>query len=162
MILRRSRANATDYIRQYKAFLGITPAVIDVIRHDWVAGSADRADFRAIGRIIAPWGRRIGDLRFETDGAWKRAGTTVDSPGVKAQIAAAMNRAAAAVPGAHVVSFGCRRIDTSSSMSSGSIPPGSPSSKYGVGWSASIRSRRTAFACAGLSTSRVFTGRSCS
>ncbi len=34
------------------------------------------------------------------------AGTTVDSPGVKAQIAAAMNRAAAAVPGAHVVSFG--------------------------------------------------------
>ena len=34
------------------------------------------------------------------------AGTTVDSPGVKAQIAAAMNRAAAAVPGSHVVSFG--------------------------------------------------------
>ena len=36
-------------------------------------------DFRAIGRVIAPWGRRIGDLRFETEGAWKRAGTTVDS-----------------------------------------------------------------------------------
>ena len=34
---------------------------------------------RAIGRIIAPWGRRIGDLRFETEGAWKRHGTTVDS-----------------------------------------------------------------------------------
>ncbi len=33
---------------------------------------------RAIGRIIAPWGRRIGDLRFETDGAWKRSGSTVD------------------------------------------------------------------------------------
>ena len=31
-----------------------------------------------IGRIIAPWGRRIGDLRFETDGAWKRSGTTID------------------------------------------------------------------------------------
>ena len=29
--------------------------------------------------VIAPWGRRIGDLRFETDGAWKRSGTTVDS-----------------------------------------------------------------------------------
>src|SRR5918994_1134227 len=28
---------------------------------------------------IAPWGRRIGDLRFETEGAWKRTGTTVDS-----------------------------------------------------------------------------------
>jgi len=24
-------------------------------------------------------GRRIGDLRFETEGAWKRSGTTVDS-----------------------------------------------------------------------------------
>src|SRR6267142_2577758 len=40
---------------------------------------ADRGDFRAIGRVIAPWGRRIGDLRFETEGAWKRSGTTVDS-----------------------------------------------------------------------------------
>ena len=39
----------------------------------------DRSDFRAIGRVIAPWGRRIGDLRFETEGAWKRSGTTVDS-----------------------------------------------------------------------------------
>ena len=40
---------------------------------------ADRTDFRAIGRVIAPWGRRIGALRFETDGAWKRQGTTVDN-----------------------------------------------------------------------------------
>ena len=40
---------------------------------------ADRTEFRAIGRVIAPWGRRIGDLRFETEGAWKRSGTTVDS-----------------------------------------------------------------------------------
>src|ERR671919_438052 len=40
---------------------------------------ADRTDFRAIGRVIAPWGRRIGDLRFETEGAWKRSGTTVES-----------------------------------------------------------------------------------
>ena len=40
---------------------------------------AERTDFRAIGRVIAPWGRRIGDLRFETEGAWKRGGTTVDS-----------------------------------------------------------------------------------
>ena len=30
-------------------------------------------------RVIAPWGRRIGDLRFETEGAWKRGGTTVES-----------------------------------------------------------------------------------
>ena len=27
----------------------------------------------------ASWGRRIGDLRFETEGAWKRGGTTVES-----------------------------------------------------------------------------------
>ncbi len=36
---------------------------------------ADRADLRSIGRVISPWGRRIGSLRFETDGAWKRMGT---------------------------------------------------------------------------------------
>jgi hypothetical protein len=54
MILRRSRANATDYIRQYKSFLGITPAVIDVIRHDWIAGDAGRADFRSIGELDLP------------------------------------------------------------------------------------------------------------
>ena len=40
---------------------------------------ADRSDFRAIGRVIAPWGRRIGDQRFESEGAWKRTGTTVDT-----------------------------------------------------------------------------------
>src|SRR5256886_15583312 len=40
---------------------------------------ANRHDLRARGRVIAPWGRRNGDLRFETEGAWKRAGTTVDS-----------------------------------------------------------------------------------
>ena len=39
---------------------------------------ADRADFRAIGRVIAPWGRRIGDMRFETDSAWKRSGSGID------------------------------------------------------------------------------------
>lgn len=54
MILRRSRANASDYIRQYKSFLGITPAVVDVIRHDWVAGQADRADFRSVGELDFP------------------------------------------------------------------------------------------------------------
>jgi len=39
---------------------------------------ADRTDFRAIGRVISPWGRRIGDLRFETEGAWKRNGSSVE------------------------------------------------------------------------------------
>src|SRR6187399_1005668 len=57
-----------------RAFIRVAP---DIVKH-LDQGHADRADFRAIGRIIAPWGRRIGDLRFETDGAWKRSGSTVD------------------------------------------------------------------------------------
>ena len=58
-----------------RAFIRVAP---DVVRRlDQM--HADRADFRAIGRVIAPWGRRIGALRFETDGAWKRQGTTVDN-----------------------------------------------------------------------------------
>ena len=40
---------------------------------------ADRTDFRAIGRVIAPWGRRIGDLRFETEARGSGSGTTVES-----------------------------------------------------------------------------------
>src|SRR2546427_3943664 len=58
-----------------RAFIRVSPDVIRRLDQE----HADRADFRAIGRVIAPWGRRIGDLRFETEGAWKRSGTTVDS-----------------------------------------------------------------------------------
>src|SRR5437867_4272781 len=58
-----------------RAFIRVAPDVIRRLDQE----HADRTDFRAIGRVIAPWGRRIGDLRFETEGAWKRAGTTVDS-----------------------------------------------------------------------------------
>jgi DGQHR domain-containing protein len=58
-----------------RAFIRVAPDVIRRLDQE----RADRTDFRAIGRVIAPWGRRIGDLRFESDGAWKRAGTTVDS-----------------------------------------------------------------------------------
>jgi DGQHR domain-containing protein len=58
-----------------RAFIRVAP---DVVRRlDQM--HADRADFRAIGRVIAPWGRRIGDQRFESEGAWKRTGTTVES-----------------------------------------------------------------------------------
>src|SRR5678816_4914656 len=56
-----------------RAFIRVAPEVIKRLDQE----HADRSDFRAIGRVIAPWGRRIGDLRFETDGAWK--GTTVES-----------------------------------------------------------------------------------
>jgi len=58
-----------------RAFIRVAPDVVRRLDQE----HADRADFRAIGRVIAPWGRRIGDLRFETEGAWKRGGTTVDS-----------------------------------------------------------------------------------
>src|SRR3989441_792658 len=58
-----------------RAFVRVAPDVIRRIDQE----HADRGDFRAIGRVISPWGRRIGDLRFETEGAWKRSGTTVDS-----------------------------------------------------------------------------------
>jgi DGQHR domain-containing protein len=58
-----------------RAFVRVAPEVIRRLDQE----HADRSDFRAIGRVIAPWGRRIGDLRFETEGAWKRGGTTVDS-----------------------------------------------------------------------------------
>jgi DGQHR domain-containing protein len=58
-----------------RAFVRVAPDVIRRLDQE----RADRTDFRAIGRVIAPWGRRIGDLRFETEGAWKRTGTTVDS-----------------------------------------------------------------------------------
>jgi DGQHR domain-containing protein len=58
-----------------RAFIRVAPDVVRRLDQE----HADRTDFRAIGRVIAPWGRRIGDLRFETEGAWKRQGTTVDS-----------------------------------------------------------------------------------
>ena len=58
-----------------RAFIRVAPDVVRRLDQE----HADRTDFRAIGRVIAPWGRRIGDLRFETEGAWKRRGTTVES-----------------------------------------------------------------------------------
>jgi DGQHR domain-containing protein len=57
-----------------RAFIRVAPDVVRRLDQE----HADRTDFRAIGRVIAPWGRRIGDLRFETDGAWKRNGSTVE------------------------------------------------------------------------------------
>ena len=56
-----------------RAFIRVAPDVVQRLGQE----HADRTDFRAIGRVISPWGRRIGDLRFETDGAWAHSGTTV-------------------------------------------------------------------------------------
>ena len=58
-----------------RAFVRVAPDVIRRLDQE----HAEHSDFRAIGRVIAPWGRRIGDLRFETEGAWKRGATTVES-----------------------------------------------------------------------------------
>jgi DGQHR domain-containing protein len=58
-----------------RAFVRVAPDVIRRLDQE----RADRTDLRAIGRVIAPWGRRIGDLRFETEGAWKRNGTSVEA-----------------------------------------------------------------------------------
>jgi DGQHR domain-containing protein len=58
-----------------RAFVRVAPDVTRRLDQE----HAERGDFRAIGRVIAPWGRRIGDLRFESEGQWKRGGTTVDS-----------------------------------------------------------------------------------
>ena len=58
-----------------RAFIRVAPDVVRRLDQE----HADRADFRAIGRVISPWGRRIGDLRFETESSWKRQATTVES-----------------------------------------------------------------------------------
>jgi hypothetical protein len=57
-----------------RAFIRVAPDVVRRLDQE----HADRTDFRAIGRVISPWGRRIGDLRFETTGAWGK-GTTLDA-----------------------------------------------------------------------------------
>ncbi len=57
-----------------RAFIRVAPDVVQRLDQE----HADRTDFRAIGRVISPWGRRIGDLRFETQGAWK-SGTSVEA-----------------------------------------------------------------------------------
>lgn len=58
-----------------RAFIRVSPDVVRRMDQEHV----DRTDFRAIGRVISPWGRRIGDHRFETEGEWKHKTTTVDS-----------------------------------------------------------------------------------
>jgi DGQHR domain-containing protein len=55
-----------------RAFIRVAPDVVKRLDQLHV----ERTDFRAIGRVISPWGRRIGDLRFETEGAWKGSAST--------------------------------------------------------------------------------------
>jgi len=58
-----------------RAFIRVAPDIVKRLDQE----RAERTDYRAIGRVIAPWGRRIGDLRFETEGQWHRAGTSVEN-----------------------------------------------------------------------------------
>lgn len=63
IILRRSSANVADYVRQYQGFKGITPDLVDVIRHDWISGDSTRADFRSVGELdFAALFDRLGAL----------------------------------------------------------------------------------------------------
>lgn len=54
IILRRSKANVADYIRQYQSFCETTPDVIDAIRNDWVSDDAKRVNFRSVGELDFP------------------------------------------------------------------------------------------------------------
>ena len=58
-----------------RAFIRVAPDVVRRLDQEHV----DRTDYRAIGRVISPWGRRIGDVRFETEALWNRSGTSVES-----------------------------------------------------------------------------------
>jgi hypothetical protein len=71
-----------------RAFIRVAPDVIRRLDQE----HADRTDFRAIGRVIAPWGRRIGDLRFETEGA-------VETPRNDRRLAGQGAASGASVPG---------------------------------------------------------------
>ena len=76
-----------------RAFIRVAPDVVRRLDQE----HADRTDYRAIGRVIAPWGRRIGDLRFETEGMWNRADTSVDSLATELRLALQYPEGAAAI-----------------------------------------------------------------
>jgi len=51
-----------------RAFIRVAPDVMERAREV----GRDAFDAHAIRRAIAPWGERLGDRRFETEGEWKR------------------------------------------------------------------------------------------
>src|SRR5919112_1786024 len=87
-----------------RAFIRVAPDVVRRLDQE----HADRGDFRAIGRVISPWGRRIGDLRFESEGAWKRTGTTVDSLSKELRLALQYPEGAAVCGKGGTATFGFR------------------------------------------------------
>src|SRR5204862_397066 len=53
-----------------RTFIRVAPDVVRRLDQE----HAERGDFRAIGRVIAPRGRRFGDLRCANERQWKRSG----------------------------------------------------------------------------------------
>ncbi len=76
-----------------RAFIRVAPDVVRRLDQEHVS----RTDYRAIGRVISPWGRRIGDLRFETDAMWRRSATSVESLAKELRLALEYPEGAAAV-----------------------------------------------------------------
>ncbi len=76
-----------------RAFIRVAPDVVRRLDQE----HADRTDYRAIGRVISPWGRRIGDLRFETEGMWNRSNTSVETLAKELRLALQYPEGAAAL-----------------------------------------------------------------
>ncbi len=51
-----------------RAFIRVAPDIMEMAREQ----AGDPFDAHAIRRVTAPWGERLGDRRFETEGEWKR------------------------------------------------------------------------------------------
>lgn len=70
-VIRRRNSDASDTIvRHLASFMGRPPAVIDVIRQDWVRSDRRRADRFSIGELdFAALAQRLGDLGFVPRGA---------------------------------------------------------------------------------------------
>jgi DGQHR domain-containing protein len=74
-----------------RAFLRVVPDVIAAVR----ANRRDPADAVAIREVIAPWGERIGDARFETEGEWRQklaGGTSSTVDQLARELRAALRR----------------------------------------------------------------------
>jgi DGQHR domain-containing protein len=50
-----------------RAFIRVVPDVMERARQ----AAGDPYDFHAIRQAVAPWGQRLGDRRFETEGEWR-------------------------------------------------------------------------------------------
>jgi hypothetical protein len=70
-VIRRRNSDASDTIvRHLASFMGRAPAVIDVIKQDWVRSDRRRADRFSVGELdFAALAQRLGELGFVPRGA---------------------------------------------------------------------------------------------